>query len=51
MLDNGFDIIEVIQGVEKLSGGGLYYVLPRKDSWAAKHRRGDNRIGARVLLI
>lgn len=41
MLDNGLDIIEVIQGVERLRGGALYYLLPRKDSWAAKHRGGE----------
>ena len=41
MLDNRLNIVELIQGVGRLRGGGLCYLLSRKNSWAARNRRGE----------
>ena len=40
MLDNRLNIIELIQGVGRLRDGGLCYLLSRKNSWAARNRKG-----------
>ncbi|CAD6627592.1 SX2_G0041360.mRNA.1.CDS.1 [Saccharomyces cerevisiae] len=41
MLDNRLNIIELIQGVGRLRDGGLCYLLSRKNSWAARNRKGE----------
>ena len=41
MLDNRLNIIELIQDVGRLRDGGLCYLLSRKNSWAARNRKGE----------
>ena len=40
-LDNRLNTVELIQGVGRIIGRGLFYLLSRKNNWAARNRRGE----------